>query len=282
MDVEDFSSDAAAIVTGAGGGIGGEVAKQLARAGLALVLADRERAGMEHLLEDLPAGTAVELIVGDVGDVAHHGELVEAAADLGGLEVSVLNAGVSLTGLSWELPLAEWELQVRVNYWGVVHGVRAAVPAMLERNSGHVVAVASGAGLVATPGLAPYASTKHGVVAVMESLFHELTAVAPRVHASVVCPGNIATPVAANSLAAAGLVDRPMAGESARLDRIIQTGVAGGAPPSTVAAAIMAALVDKRFWVLPQPEIAWAATDRVRRIAEGELPVNLLGQLKRT
>lgn len=276
MSYFEFSSDAAAIVTGAGGGIGGAVAARLADAGLSLVLADRDRGGLERLLENLPAGTAVELVVGDVGDQDHHAALVSAAEDLGGLAVSVLNAGVSLTGLSWEVPLEEWEVQVRANYWGVVHGVRAAVPAMITRGSGHVIAVASGAGLVATPGLAPYVSTKHAVVGLMESLYHELALVAPAVHSSVVCPGNVATSIADNSLAAAGMGERTLAGESAALDLVVQTGVNGGVPPELVADSVLSALGDRRFWVLPQPELVWAATDRVRRLAEGDAPIDLL------
>lgn len=267
----------AAIVTGAGGGIGSAVAARLAASGMALVLADRDESSLRRVERDLPAGTVVETVVGDVGEESHHRALVSAADDLGGLGVTVLNAGVSLTGLTWELPLDQWELHVHVNYWGVVHGVRAAVPAMLRRGRGHVVAVASGAGLVATPGLAAYVSTKHAVVGLMESLHHELARVAPGVRASVVCPGNIATPMAVNSLAAAGLEGRDLSGETATIDDVVQAGVQAGSAPSTVADAIADALATPRFWVLPQPELAWAATDRMRRLAEGEPPVDLLG-----
>lgn len=274
---ESDGSAAAAIVTGAGGGIGGAVARRLAADGFSLVLADRDPASLERVVGTLRAGTVCELVVGDVASKKHHDELVAAAEDLGGLSVSVLNAGVSLTGLSWELPLDQWELHVAVNYWGVVHGVRAAVPPMIARGSGHVVAVASGAGLVATPGLAAYVSTKHAVVGLMESLFHELARVAPDVHSSVVCPGNIATPMAANSLAAAGLATRPLDGEAAAIEEVVRAGVDNGSAPATVADAIGDALADRRFWILPQPELAWAATDRMRRLADGEAPVDLLG-----
>jgi short-subunit dehydrogenase len=273
----DGSDGVAAIVTGAGGGIGAAVARTLADRGMSLVLADRDAAALDRVAASLAPGTVCELVVGDVAEEEHHRRLVEAAQDLGGLGVSVLNAGVSLTGLSWELPLEQWDLHVRVNYWGVVHGVRAALPVMVDRGAGHVVAVSSGAGLVATPGLAAYVSTKHAVVGLMESVYHELARVAPGVAASVVCPGSIATPMAVNSLAAAGLDERRLDGESAAIESVVQAGVRSGAAPSTVAEAIGAALDDRRFWVLPQPELAWAATDRMRRLAEGEAPVDLLG-----
>lgn len=265
-----------AIVTGAGGGIGSEVARRLADEGMSLVLADRDATLLERTVETLPAGIAIEVVVGDVGQVAHHAALIEAAEDLGMLRLSVLNAGVYLPGMSWEVPLEQWQLQVDVNFWGVVHGVRAAVPVMIANGLGHVVAIASGAGLVATPGLAPYVATKHAVVGLMESLHHELNRVAPAVHTSVVCPGNVRTPMAANSLAAAGIVTEHLSDEVEAVAATVRAGNDAGADASTVAEAIVAATAENRFWVLPQPEVAWGAMDRVQRIMDGREPVDLL------
>ena len=283
------SLDGVAIVTGAGGGIGAAVARSLASAGTSLVLADRDRSALEAVAASLPPSVTVITGVGDVGDPTHHAALVTAAEDLGGVTVSVQNAGVALTGLSWEVPLEQWELQVRTNYWGVVHGVRAALPPMVRRGLGHVLAVASGAGLVATPGLAPYVSSKHAVVGLMESVRHELARAAPGVRASVVCPGNIATPINANSLAvadAAGAADvaacEGSAGDGStaavarQIDETVRRGVDSGAEPQTVADAIVEAVSTGRFWVLPQPEVALGALDRVQRIVDGRPPADLL------
>ena len=283
------SLDGVAIVTGDGGGIGAAVARSLAAAGTSLVLADRDRSALEAVAASLPPSVTVITGVGDVGDPTHHAALVTAAEDLGGVTVSVQNAGVALTGLSWEVPLEQWELQVRTNYWGVVHGVRAALPPMVRRGLGHVLAVASGAGLVATPGLAPYVSSKHAVVGLMESVRHELARAAPGVRASVVCPGNIATPINANSLAvadAAGAADvaacEGSAGDGStaavarQIDETVRRGVDSGAEPQTVADAIVEAVSTGRFWVLPQPEVALGALDRVQRIVDGRPPADLL------
>lgn len=283
------SLDGVAIVTGAGGGIGAAVARSLAAAGMSLVLADRDRSALEAVAASLPPSVTVITGVGDVGDPTHHAALVTAAEDLGGVTVSVQNAGVALTGLSWEVPLEQWELQVRTNYWGVVHGVRAALPAMVRRGLGHVLAVASGAGLVATPGLAPYVSSKHAVVGLMESVHHELARAAPGVRASVVCPGNIATPINANSLAVAdaagaadvaacegGVGDGSTAAVARQIDETVRRGVDSGAEPQTVADAIVEAVSTGRFWVLPQPEVALGALDRVQRIVDGRPPADLL------
>ena len=120
----------AAIVTGAGGGIGGALAHRLAAEELALVLSDLDADRLAATVASLPERTDVTAVVGDVSDPAHHAELVAVAEDHGGLVLSVLNAAVYLPGQSWDMPIEQWQLQVDVNFWGVLHGVRAAVPAM--------------------------------------------------------------------------------------------------------------------------------------------------------
>ena len=270
-------NSAVAILTGAGGGIGSAIARRLAAEGMSLVLADRDAVLLEHTVESLPEDTVVELVVGDVGQAAHHEQLVSAATAMGELKLSVLNAGVYLPGLCWEIPLEQWELQMQVNFWGVLHGIRAAVPVMIEQGFGHVVATSSGAGLVATPALSPYVASKHAVVGLMESLHHELNRVAPAVHSSVICPGNIRTPMAANSRAAAGIETEHLLGEALLVAQAVRAGNDAGADADTVADALVQAVVENRFWVLPQPEVAWGALDRVQRIMDGREPIDLIG-----
>lgn len=269
-----------AIVTGAGGGIGSAIAEGLAGRGMALVLADRDRGAVEAVAGRLPGGAAVEVVVGDVAEPEHHESLLRAAESLGGLRLSVLNAGVYLPGLSWEQSAEAWDVHVRVNLWGVVHGVRSAVPVLLESGVGHVVATASGAGLVAPPALAPYVATKHAVVGLMESLHHELARVRPdgSVGASVVCPGDVRTPMASNSLAAAGVESEEIDGVAASVAATVRAGNEAGEDPSTVADALVDAVTSepRRFWVLPQPLVALGALDRFQRLADGRPPVDLL------
>ncbi|MFM7509400.1 MAG: SDR family NAD(P)-dependent oxidoreductase, partial [Actinomycetota bacterium] len=190
----------------------------------------------------------------------------------------VFNAGIFVAGLVWEQPIDVWRRQVEVDYWGPVHGVRAMVPAMLERGSGHVVAVSSGAGLVATPGMGAYVSAKHAVVGMMESLHHELVRLDAPVRASVVCPGLVLSNLSDNSLQALDVdpEDHELAGVAAEVDATIRAGVDAGAPAQTVADAVLSAVRDGSFWVLPQPEVALGALDRYRRLAEGGPPVDLL------
>ncbi|MFV0318625.1 MAG: SDR family NAD(P)-dependent oxidoreductase [Microthrixaceae bacterium] len=269
----------AAIVTGAAGGIGSTVARALVARGMAVVLSDIDGERLETVataLADEVPGVTLTTVQGDVGDPAHHSGLVAAAAGFGvPLRLSVLNAGVSARGLSWEMPIERWEQTTRVNYWGVVHGLRSALTEMVPADDGWVVAVSSGAGLVATPGLAPYVATKHAVVGLMESTHHELARIDSRVGVSVICPGNIATDMPLRN--PSGAAEGPHARTVEHLESVIRSGVDGGAPPETVSEALVEGVEADRFWILPQPELGWAVTDRAHRIANGDDPADLLG-----
>lgn len=269
---------AVALVTGAAGAIGSVTARKLAANGARLVLTDRDADRLEQVATQLAdtSGIAVATVVGDVTDEEHHRRAVEVAGDLGGPDIAVLNAGIYLPGLAWELPLEQWELQMRVNFWGVLYGLRVVLPGMIARDRGHVVAVSSGAGLIATPGLSAYVASKHAVVGLLESVRHELARVAPAVGASVVCPGNVRSDMAANSLAAAGLVSEELDPTVEGLVQQVRDGVAHGSEPTVVAEAIVDAVRNDRFWVLSHPEIGWAAVDRMKRAAAGDEPVDFL------
>ena len=80
-----------------------------------------------------------------------------------------------------------------VNLWGVIHGIRAFVPLLMQQGAGHIVNTASIAGLVAGPFMGPYNASKHAVVALSETLHHELAMMAPHVKVSVLCPGWVNT-----------------------------------------------------------------------------------------
>src|SRR5262249_29005435 len=115
--------------------------------------------------------------------------LARAACDAyGAVHVVCNNAGVSVSGLSWMHTEADWQWVLGVNLWGVVHGIRTFVPLMLAQGvDGHVVNTASMAGLVSGPGMGVYNVSKHGVVALSETLYHELRMLAAPIGVSVVC-----------------------------------------------------------------------------------------------
>jgi NAD(P)-dependent dehydrogenase (short-subunit alcohol dehydrogenase family) len=186
----------AAIVTGAASGIGRAVAEAFAAEGMCLVVTDLDGARLAAAAELLRGQgvevDAVELDVRDPDAVERAGRA--AVARFGALHVAVNNAGIVNRGISWELPLDEWHRVLDVNLWGVIHGVRAFVPRILESNEeGHVVNVASMAAVQAHAKLGPYTVAKHGVLGLSDVLRAELAEIDAPVGVSVVMPGRIRT-----------------------------------------------------------------------------------------
>ncbi len=267
-----------AVVTGAASGIGLALARRLGREPMRVVLADVEAEALERA-HRLLAGEGIEVAsrVTDVSDAAD----VEALAAFtlerfGGVHVVCNNAGVSGGGLTWEVPLSVWHWVLDVNLFGVVHGVRAFLPRLLEQDEGHVVNTASVAGLLVAPGMSPYTASKHAVVGVSESLHQELALLGSAVRVSVLCPGFVRTRIAEarrNWLARYGpapAVEPRPEDEAAR--RRGEEAIASGLDPEAVAEAVRSAILEERLWVLTHPEFGEAVIERARRTVEGHKP----------
>jgi NAD(P)-dependent dehydrogenase (short-subunit alcohol dehydrogenase family) len=181
---------AVAMVTGGASGIGFALGRELARLGADVVLADRDAVGLETTTAQLGASSTVL-------DVTDRGAFVRAVDDVvascGKVDILVSCAGVSLGGWTHELRGAHWDHVLDVNLGGVVNGVLAAYPHMVQARRGHIVNVASGAGLVPPPFVVPYATAKHGVVGLSLGLRPE--AALHGVSVTVVCPGAVETPI---------------------------------------------------------------------------------------
>ncbi len=178
-----------ALITGAGSGIGRALARALAARGAQVVLADLDLRAAAKVAEALPGAQAVQLDVRSAADF--HACVQEIVAEKGRLDLLFNNAGVGLAGEVRDTSLADWQRVIDVNLWGVVHGIDAAYPQMLQQGSGHIVNTASGAGLLPRPGMAAYAASKHAVVGLSRALRDEAAGMGVRV--SAVCPGHIAT-----------------------------------------------------------------------------------------
>ncbi|MYK26593.1 MAG: SDR family NAD(P)-dependent oxidoreductase, partial [Dehalococcoidia bacterium] len=111
----------------------------------------------------------------------------------GSVHVVCNNAGVGARGTMWELGVNDWEFVLRVNLWGVIHGVRVFAPHLVAQDEGHIVNTGSMAGLVSVSGTGPYNVSKHGVVTLSETLYGELQDAGSNVGVSVLCPGIIRT-----------------------------------------------------------------------------------------
>jgi NAD(P)-dependent dehydrogenase (short-subunit alcohol dehydrogenase family) len=189
------------VITGAGSGIGRATALRFARAGARLHLVDIAPAGLATVrgeAEALGARTTAHQV--DCADGAALERLAAAIYAEPEARVDVLhnNAGVCLGGPVETISLEDWRWIVDVNFWSVVHGVRAFVPRMITQGGGgHIVNTASMAGLIGLPFVAPYCATKFAVMGLSESLAAELAR--HDLHVSVICPGGTRTGVLANA-----------------------------------------------------------------------------------
>jgi NAD(P)-dependent dehydrogenase (short-subunit alcohol dehydrogenase family) len=185
-----------AIVTGAASGIGLAIAEQLATAGMSVVITDLDGDAVARVAAALgERGLDVDARQLDVRDPDAVERVARHAVDrFGTLHVAVNNAGIVNRGYSWELSLEDWHRVMDVNLWGVIHGVRAFVPRIIETgDEGHVVNVASMAAVHPQDRLGPYTVAKHGVLGLSDVLRAELVALGAPVGVSVVFPGRIRT-----------------------------------------------------------------------------------------
>lgn len=180
-----------AFVTGGAAGIGRALCAELAAAGATVVVADINEQGAATVAEALRQGggraDAVRLDVSDGQAVTR--SLREAATRHGRIDYVFNNAGISIAGDARDVSEAQWRRVVDINLWGVLHGTRAAYEIMARQGGGHIVNVASLAGLLTFPANAPYSMTKHAVVGLSLSLRAEAADLGVKV--SVVCPGYV-------------------------------------------------------------------------------------------
>ena len=190
-----------AVITGAGSGIGRETALLCARRGAALAVCDVNEAGLAETVQE--ARSLGAEVRADRVDVSDGGSVQEFAASVherfGGVELLVNNAGIGVMATFLQTEPEDWQGLIAVNLMGVVHGCQSFVPAMVERGKGgHVVNVASTAGLQATPAASAYSATKYAVLGLSEALRMELRPHGIGVTAA--CPGVINTAIVASGV----------------------------------------------------------------------------------
>lgn len=265
-----------AVVTGGASGIGLAMGRAFAARDMKVVLADIEAEALDKALADFPAGSEVEAVECDVSDAAQVDALRDRAVErFGGAHVVCNNAGVSAGGPVWEHSLDDWQWVMGVNLWGVVHGVRAFTPLMIEQGEGHMVNTASMAGLTSPPFMGIYNVTKHSVVTLSETLFADLQmAGVDGVGVSVLCPGWVNTRIhEAGRNRPGGDVDGGAGSATAPgFSDFVGSLLAGGLDPADVAAQVVDAIGTRRFYVLTHPEWKTMITGRTDRIVAGADP----------
>ena len=255
-----------AVITGGASGIGLATARLLAAEGMRIVLADVEAAALERAVAEIAALGAETLgVPTDVGDLA----AVRALADrtwerFGTAHVVFNNAGVAIFGPIQDMRHEDWEWVLRVDLWGVIHGVEAFVPRMIAQGEGgHVVNTASFAGLVANQGLGAYCVAKYGVVALSECLYRDVSA--HGIGVSVLCPMIVATRITSSERNRPADLGGPAVPPPPTPEE--QASLAGGVlSAAEVAARVVRAIRRGDLYVLTHPESRAFIRRRFERI----------------
>jgi NAD(P)-dependent dehydrogenase (short-subunit alcohol dehydrogenase family) len=268
------------VVTGAGSGIGRALVLAAAQRGMRVVLADIDAQRLAQVTEEVRSRGAEALGVEvDVSSAVSVAKLAERAfAQFGAVHVLVNNAGIATSGAAWLLPMETWERTLGINLFGVIHGVHSFLPRMLESGEpGHVVNVASAAGLISVPGFAAYSASKFGVVGLSEALFHDLKARKANIGASVLCPSWVQTRIAHDSLVPELAVDAVDASVNAAVSRAVSQGIAA----ESVAEAVFDAIEAERFYVLTHEDTRRAVEARTKDILEDRQPTMAVFERKK-
>jgi NAD(P)-dependent dehydrogenase (short-subunit alcohol dehydrogenase family) len=266
-----------AVVTGAASGIGLGLSERFAAEGMHVVMADVEEPALSKAASALAGNWASVLpVLTDVADPAAVDALRDSAvAAFGAVHVVCNNAGVGGPhGALWECPPGEWDWVLGVNLGGVINGVRAFMPLLLEQDAGHMVNTSSIFGVFAGT-LGPYGVSKHAVAALTETLYFNLKAQGvSHVGVSVLCPGAVRTNFGTSarnrpSWAGPPVVRGEAEQESAeRFDRLSAT----GASPAEVAAIVVDGIRARRFYLLTSENRNEAVTRRGAEIVAGGPP----------
>ena len=182
------------VVTGGTSGIGFAVAEALLKRGAIVSAVGFPQESVDAAREKLATYEKARCALVDVTDCEAVQAMVdEAVAVCGRLDYLFNNAGMGGTIPFEQATLEGWKMIIDLNLWGVIYGVQAAFPVMLEQGSGHIINTSSIAGLVPVPYQAPYCATKYAIAGMTEALRyeHEYRGIA----FSTVCPGNVATPI---------------------------------------------------------------------------------------
>lgn len=276
-------SQRVAVITGAASGFGREFARAGAQRGMRLVLADVQKEALAETAAELEAQGAE--VITQICDV-RKGEQVEALGrtamtSFGAVHLVFNNAGVGAGGLVWESTQADWEWVLGVNLWGVIHGVRVFTPLMLASAKddpgyeGHIVNTASMAGLLNPPTMGVYNVSKHAVVSLTESLYHDLSLVEAPIGASVLCPYFVQTGITQShrhrpddvQAAAAPTVSQRVS--QAVLEKAVASGKVSAAE---VAERTFDAIRDRQFYIYSHPAALGNVQRRMEDIVTGRNP----------
>jgi NAD(P)-dependent dehydrogenase (short-subunit alcohol dehydrogenase family) len=284
--MKDFAGKVA-VITGAGSGFGREFARLGARRGCKLVLADVQEDALAAVRDELVAQGA-EVLAQRVNVASSHEVEALAAATLerfGAVHLLFNNAGVGAGGRVWECSLADWEWVLGVNLWGVIHGIRSFTPRMIELGKGdpayrgHIINTASVSGLLSPSSMGVYSVSKHGVVTLSETLYHDLRNAQAPIGVSLLCPAFVPTGIAESHRNRPPELKNeapPTASQKAAQEMTRKAVDSGKLTAAAVAEQTFAAIAEDRFYILTHPNIIPSVTARLTEIAEQRNPTDPL------
>lgn len=272
MTLDEAFAGGAAVITGAGSGIGEGLARAAAGLGMKVALADIDAGRIQRVAGDIKdqGGQAIAIPT-DVTDRHALQRLADAAYDsFGDVTLLVNNAGIESIGFIWETSAETWDKLLGVNVSGVVHGARIFAPRMLKSPRQTFIAnIASIGGLGMMPTQAPYTMSKHAVLSFTECLFLEMQLQAKPVSVSAVLPGPVSTRIFEDAPA-----DRSAAFVERQRNVMANMLSQGGMTPLEAAKIILEGIAAKQFWVSTHPEImAYMAKARADYLANLATPV---------
>lgn len=270
-----------AAITGAGSGFGREFARLGARLGMRLALSDIDR----EALADVVAEVRDADVTGEVIDVADSDQVRQWGDHVfdhfGAVHLLMNNAGVGGGGYLWETTARDWQWVMGVNLMGVVHGVQHFVPRMIEAEArgevGYVVNTASMAGWLTAPLMGVYNVSKHAVVALSETLFHDLRVAKSSIGVTVLCPAFVPTGIANSHRNRPDSLSNE-AGTTAS-QRLAQRGVekavsSGRMTAEQVAQLTFDAVRENRFYAFTHPQILPSLQSRFDAVLSGNPPAD--------
>ncbi|MBB5424664.1 NAD(P)-dependent dehydrogenase (short-subunit alcohol dehydrogenase family) [Paraburkholderia sp. JPY158] len=282
-----------AVITGAGSGFGRAFAHKGAALGMKLVLADVDAEQLTQTVDALrEAGAEAIGVPTDVSSAAQVEALAQAAlAAFGKVHLLFNNAGVGTGGFLWESSANDWSWVFGVNVMGVAHGVRVFAPIMLAQNEpAHIVNTASVAGLLAPPAMGIYNASKHAVVALTETLYHDLklaqAGTGGEVGCSLLCPAFVPTGIAdaerarPDELRNASRPTRSQIAAAKQLQRAVQSGKLNADDVADIAFEAIAA---RRFYIVTHPGIMATVKLRhedIEQLREPSDPMSLKPEVK--
>ena len=275
-----------AVITGAASGFGLEAARIAAREGMKVVMADVQQDALEKAVAEVrELGAQVVGFRLDVSKAAEVEALAETTmAAFGAPHFVFNNAGVGAGGLIWENTAKDWDWVVGVNLMGVAHGVRVFTPLMLAAAQadpgyeGHIVNTASMSGLQNAPNMGVYNATKHAVVAISETLYHDLALVTDQISCSVLCPFFV--PTAINNSERnrpAGMRDEAAQPTRSQLIAQAMSDKAVGSGKVTAAQLmqqVFDAMRERRFYIYSHPHALASVQRRMEDVIQGRNPTD--------